>query len=140
MIRANIVSIAKSWLGTPYHHRAKVKGVGVDCAQILIAVFSEASLIEDFDSDDYPQDWMMHRSEEKYLLNIEKHAKKVDEPKPGDVALFKFGRCISHGAIIIEWPVIIHAYKPAGMVILDDVLANQSLGSRLVGFWSIVGE
>ncbi len=30
--------------------------------------------------------------------------------EPGDIVLWKFGRCFSHGAIIVEWPTIIHAY------------------------------
>lgn len=140
MMREKVVEVAKSWLGTPYHHRAKLKGIGVDCAQILVAVFSEAGIIDDFDTGQYPQDWMMHRSEELYLGSIEKYAKRVEQPKPGDIALFKFGRCVSHSAIVIEWPIVIHAYKMAGVVTYDDVIANKSLGDRLVGFWSVFGS
>ena len=35
-----IVEETKSWLRTPYHHQGAIKGVGVDCAMILIKVFS----------------------------------------------------------------------------------------------------
>lgn len=137
MTREKVVEVAKSWLRTPYHHRAKLKGCGVDCGQILVAVFSEAGVIDDFDTGEYPQDWMLHREEEKYLMAVEQYAHKVESPKPGDIALFKFGRCVSHAAIVIEWPVVIHAYKVAGMVTYDDVIANKPLGDRLVGFWSV---
>lgn len=139
MNRETIIQVAKSWLNTPYHHKARIKGIGTDCGQILIAVYSEAGLIEEFEPEDYPGDWMMHRSEERYLQTVETYATRVDRnPLPGDIALFKFGRCISHGAIVIEWPTIIHAYKPSGFVTLDDAENNQDLKDRLVGFWSVL--
>ena len=43
-----VVKEAYSWIGTPYHHQAMIKGVGVDCALILLAVFREAGLISFF--------------------------------------------------------------------------------------------
>ena len=136
--RDDVVSAARSWLGTPYHHRARVKGAGTDCGMILIAVFSEAGLIEDFDAGEYSPDWMMHRSQELYLQTVERYAKKVNrEPQAGDIALFRFGRCISHGAIVTEWPEIIHAYRPAGCVTIDNAEANDDLKGRLVGFWTV---
>jgi cell wall-associated NlpC family hydrolase len=139
MNRETIVRVAKSWLGTPYHHRAKIKGVGTDCGQILIAVFAEAGLIKDFDPGNYPGDWMLHRDEERYLGTIETYAKRITrDPLPGDIALFKYGRCISHGAIVTDYPEIIHAYKPSGCVILDNIETNEDLGNRLVGYWSVL--
>ena len=42
--RAAVVAEAKAWLGTPYHHRAKLKGVGVDCAQLPIAIYAAVGL------------------------------------------------------------------------------------------------
>lgn len=136
--RDDAVSVARSWLGTPYHHRARIKGVGTDCGMILIAVFSECGVIEDFDPGEYAQEWMMHRSEEKYLEAVERYATKVErDPLPGDIVLFKFGRCISHGAIVSEWPCIIHAYMQAGMVVEDNLDTNEALKNRLIGVWSV---
>lgn len=37
-MRNAIVAEARSWLGTPFHHQAMVKGVGVDCAMLVRAV------------------------------------------------------------------------------------------------------
>ena len=31
-LRERVVAEALSWLGTPYAHRQRLKGVGVDCA------------------------------------------------------------------------------------------------------------
>ena len=115
--RAAVVAEAMSWVGTPYHHHARIKGVGVDCAQILIAVYAAAGVVPAMDVGHYPTDWMLHRSEEVFAGWIEQAgAAPVDEPQPGDIALFKFGRCFSHGAIVIGPQQVVHACITAGRV------------------------
>jgi cell wall-associated NlpC family hydrolase len=133
-----IVAEARSWLGTPYHHLARVKGAGVDCAQILIAVYSTVGLIKEFDTGDYPMDWMMHRDEERYLGFITAYADQVESPMAGDVALYKVGRCFSHGAIVTTWPEIIHASRKDRAVVLADGTQGW-LGDKDVTFWRIRG-
>lgn len=60
---------------------------------------------------------MLHKSEEKFLMGIlENNLREVQQPLPGDVALFRFGRCFSHGAIVTRWPELIHAYVGLGVV------------------------
>ncbi len=109
--RAAILAEARSWLGTPYHHEARVKGAGVDCAQLLYAVYRHAGRIPAFDIPHYPPDWHLHRDTERYLGFVLDHAVEIaGPPLPGDIAIWKFGRCFSHGAIVLEWPRIIHAY------------------------------
>ena len=72
-MREKVIQEARTWLSTPYHHHAAIKGVGVDCAQILIEVYAAAGVVEKVDVGDYPHDWHMHRSEEKYLWWIKKY-------------------------------------------------------------------
>lgn len=127
-----------TWLNTPYHHQAAVKGAGVDCAQLLIEVFHRIGMIERIDVGNYPHDWHFHKDDERYLGWIEKFGHKVEQPKPGDIALFKFGRCVSHGAIVLEWPTVIHAYYQQGCVMGD---ANGvELKGRLHSVWSLWSE
>ncbi|MCL1908970.1 MAG: C40 family peptidase [Holophagaceae bacterium] len=135
----SITTAALSWLNTPYHHEARLKGIGVDCGQFPAAVFESLGLIPKLDIEPYPHDWHLHRDEERYLEIVERHFEKVDSPLPGDLALFRFGRAISHGSIVIDWPLIIHAYINARAVVLDDAIANQDLAKRLVGFWRLKG-
>lgn len=137
-IQQTVVEIAKTWLRTPYHHSARVKGAGVDCAQILLDVFVEAGLIEDFDPGDYPPDWMMHRSEERYLSFVTDRADLVESPQPGDVVLYKVGRCFAHGGIVVDWPTIIHASSRDRMVCLADGTQGW-LAGRDVQFWRARG-
>jgi cell wall-associated NlpC family hydrolase len=34
--RADVVIEARTWVGTPYHHQARLKGVGVDCIGLVL--------------------------------------------------------------------------------------------------------
>jgi cell wall-associated NlpC family hydrolase len=111
--RQRIVSVARSWLNTPYHTGGRVKGPqgGVDCLTVLAEVFTEAGLVPRIPIPHYPPDWHLHKSVERYLEGLLKYTKEIQgPPQPGDIALWKFGRCFSHGAIVINWPHVIHAY------------------------------
>lgn len=118
--RTRVLDIARSWLKTPFHDCACVKGAGVDCAMLVAAVFEEAGLIEKVPIEHYSPQWFLHRDEEKYLSYIVPRAVEIKQQnlKPADLVIFKIGRCFAHGAIITEdgWPYIIHAYKPDRMV------------------------
>jgi cell wall-associated NlpC family hydrolase len=109
--RAQVVAVARSWLGTPYHPCGRIKGAGVDCLTLLAEVYAEAGVTQYINVPYYPHDWHLHRGRERYLEGLLRYAHEINEPAgPGDIALWKFGRCFSHGAIVIEWPLIIHAY------------------------------
>lgn len=136
--RESIVKIARDWVGTPYQHRAQVIGAGVDCAQLLIAVYAGCGFItRDFSVQDYPMDWHLHRDEERYLNHVLAHAHEVTEPLDGDIALFKFGRTVSHAAIVTGWPMVVHAYRPAGYCCMSDVSVSDELKARWVGFYRL---
>lgn len=135
--RAAVVAEAMTWLRTPHIHEARVKGAGVDCGTLLLEVYEACGLIPHTDLPHLPHDWAAHKDQEVYLGHIETWAHRIDgPPEPGDIVLYRYGRCISHGAIVVAWPQIIHAYTGKG-VILDDALDNADLAERQVGFWSV---
>ncbi len=35
------VQEALTWLGTPYHHQGRIKGVGVDCGTLICEVYEK---------------------------------------------------------------------------------------------------
>jgi cell wall-associated NlpC family hydrolase len=134
--RARVVAEALTWVRTPYAHMGRVKGAGVDCGQLLALVYEAAGVTPEVVPESYPHDWHMHRSEERYLGHVEHYAHQIPGPPlPGDIALYRYGRTISHGAIVTRWPQVIHAYVGKG-VILDDALGNADLKKHFVGFWS----
>ena len=140
---SDVVGIARKYLNTSYHSGAKIKGTGIDCGWLLIAVYEDAGLlpIGECDPGYYSNEWHLHRSEEKYLGWIEKYCDVVEgDPLPGDIALFKFGRCVSHGGIITEWPYIIHAYVGMGVLvssIKESLLCDKNGDSRLYGIYRV---
>lgn len=132
-----IVREAKRWLDTPYHHAGDVLGAGVDCAMLLVRVFCDSGLVPPFDPRPYPPDWHLHRSAERFLGWIAQFAERAESPQPGDVALFKFGRCVSHGGIVetIEpEPVMIHADLESGCVCRCEV---RRFADRVAGYWRV---
>ena len=138
--RKRVIDEAVTWLRTPWHHNAKVKGAGVDCAQFLLGVYSGAGLVKDYDTGPYSKDWMLHNSEEVFLGFIERDMVQVDAPQVGDVIMYRFGRCFSHGAILVEPPArIIHSYLPDGMVIYGDG-AMFELSHRKKRFYTLKGR
>lgn len=138
-LRAAVVAEARTWRGTPYHHLGsgeqlrgrQLKGVGTDCAQLLIDVYSAAGVIDWFSTGKYSLDWMMHRDDERYVEIIERFADEFDWTArpilPADVVVWRYGRTFSHGGIVTEWPLIVHAFSPWGVVGEDDVSRPSEL-------------
>ncbi len=130
--RSQIVAEARRWVKTPYHPQGDILNVGVDCGMLLVRVFVDTGLCDPFDPRPYPDDWMLHRSEERFLGFILDRTKEVSAPQPGDVMVFRFGRCHSHGGVVTgTQPLrVVHAYKPARMVIEEEVHTNPMLSDR----------
>lgn len=137
--RMAVVNEAMTWLTTPYHHRASIKRAGVDCAMILVEVYFNAGVVKKKPViEDYPPDFMLHRDDERYIGWLKKYGKETTVPRAGDVIVWQYGRCFSHGAIVVDYPTIIHAYKKAGMVTLDSALSDDFEGRefKIFTFWS----
>lgn len=132
--RRAVVDAGRSWTGTRYRNRMAIKGVGVDCAQIVLESFREAGLVIDYEAERYSSDWHLHRDEEKYLSVVSRYMPVVQAgslsikergerflPLPGDVLMWKVGRTFSHSAIVTEWPRVLHASLPDRVVLEVDV-------------------
>ena len=140
--RDEIIAEALTWLGTPYQHAQMVKGAGVDCGMILVGIFSAVGLIPpEFRPKPYAPDWHMHRSEEKYLDQIKGFAHEIErnQAQRGDVVVFKFGRTFSHGAVIIDASLVLHAALKDGKVTLADMSLDADLIERDLKFFRVMG-
>ncbi len=139
--REDVLIEAQDWLGTPYHHAARVKGAGVDCLMLLLEVYGRAGVFASrgvdaaaIDIPRYSRDIMLHRSEETYLEGLRRYVVETDDPERGNIALWKFGRIYSHAGVITGWPMIIHAYAPEKMVVIGNA-AIGALAHRPVRFF-----
>lgn len=130
--RAAVVAEALSWLGTPWRHAARLKGVGVDCANLVIGVYAGAGLIAAFDPPPYPRDWHIHKSEEWFLRMLPGFPAvpiAAAAAGPGDLILFRIGRVYSHAAIVERWPIGVHAAVNEGQVIRCNLDRDTGLTS-----------
>ncbi len=129
--RKRLLDAAKAYHGTPYHHRAMLKGVGVDCGTFLICAATDAGLVPPIEVPVYSEQFNLHRSEDWYWQILMKHCVEVPMPPlPGDFVIWQFGRCFSHAALVIDWPRVLHACI-RDRVRYDDAHAAQWL--RFVG-------
>lgn len=132
--RSVVVAAARRWIGTPYHPCADILGAGVDCGMLIVRVFVDTGACPPFDPRPYPSDWHLHRSEERYLgfvlANCDERAAE-DPARPGDIIVFRFGRCWAHGGIVtVPYPLtLVHAFSPAGCVVEEQVARNGTLAA-----------
>jgi cell wall-associated NlpC family hydrolase len=101
---------------------------------LLAEVYEAAGVIPHVDIPFYPPDWHLHRGAERYLDGLTRYAREISAPpSAGDAVLFKFGRCFAHGAIVVAWPRLIHAWHNAGVVYAD--AGQGQLARRAVRFF-----
>ena len=139
--RRHVVTKAMTWLGTTYHHRAAVRGAGADCAMFPLSVFQVCGILPfDYRPPAYSVQWHLHHSEELYLKELARFAIEVTTPpRPADLVIFRFGRTFSHGAIVLDWPLIIHSCIPHG-VVLSDATRDADLAGRDVKLFTMNAE
>lgn len=121
-----IIQIAREWLGTPFHHQGRVKGVGCDCIGLVIGVAEEAGIeISRHDERNYsmlPDGKKLKAALDKYLMPID-----IEDISGGDILLMKFNKQPQHVGIVVDAHCgglgIIHCYMKARGVVehgLDD--------------------
>lgn len=128
MTRADIVTAARGWLGTPYHHQASRRGIGADCLGLLRGVWRECVGAEPETPPAYSPDWAEQTGEDVLLAVMLRHfdERATTAARPGDVFLFRIcaGCPAKHCAILTEPTKIIHAYWGRGVT-----------ETRLVPWW-----
>ena len=82
--RDRIIQTALDYLDTPYHHQGRVKGVGVDCAGLVICVARDLGL-SDYDLDGYSR----HADGVSLLKEFSAHCQPVSAPREGDSLVFR---------------------------------------------------
>lgn len=137
-----IAQEALTWLGTPYISGARVKGVGTDCANLLVGI-SEQLKITQIGQVRIPQhsnEWHLHKNRELFLQNIKLYCDEVEDLQIGDFLLYKYGRVASHGAVYVGDNHVVHAKIQDGVILTDmkDVMFYTKSGkSRLVGIYRV---
>lgn len=130
--REAVVAAARGWIGTPFHDGAALKGVGVDCAQLVRAVALETGLRTAIEPTGvYSHQWMLHRDDDRLVEFIKRYAGEVAEgdAREGDLVVYRVGRAFAHVAILSGGGKIVHAHKTSGCVI-ETGIGDYDLGER----------
>lgn len=136
----DIIDETLTWVDTPYHHKAIVKGHGVDCAMLIAGVGIELGMIDKSAIDtNYSIQWHLHHNEEVLIESLEKYGcTKSDKPmEVGDILVFKYGRVSSHLGILINKTQIVHAAQDADKVVINDL--NEEFERRLTYIYKFPG-
>ncbi|WP_438990432.1 NlpC/P60 family protein [Lentibacter sp.] len=126
-IAKEVLTEARAWIGTPYHHQASQKGVGTDCLGLLRGVWRRVYGAEPEAVPAYTPDWSEPQREERLWAAAARHLRAVPlaEAEAGDVLLFRMrsdamakhlGILSASGAA----PRFIHAYS--GHAVLESPL------------------
>jgi NlpC/P60 family putative phage cell wall peptidase len=135
--RQMVVAEAHTWIGTPFHHRQRVKGAGVDCAQLLAAVYENARVASIGELPHYSADWYLHRSDDLLETVLERYAAKLPpaaQVLPGDIVTFTFGRQVSHAGVAVDPGYMVHALS-GRTVTVEAFGPNTPYESRYAGAW-----
>ncbi|MFK8252222.1 NlpC/P60 family protein [Ancylobacter terrae] len=104
--RARIIAEARGWIGTPYLHRASLKGQGCDCLGLVRGIWRALYGAEPDTLPAYAPDWAEATGEERLAGAGRRHLVPVaiEHMRPGDVLLFRWRAHLpaKHAAILTE--------------------------------------
>jgi NlpC/P60 family putative phage cell wall peptidase len=115
-MKLGIVEAARRWVGTPYRHRAALRGVGCDCIGLVRGVWGEV-IGEPPELPPYRADWRdgAHSAE---LRELAERWLRPGEMVPGAVLLFRIGANLAprHCGIFVGDGRFVHAQERLGVV------------------------
>jgi len=156
--REIIISAARGWLGTPYHHQASVKRVGCDCLGLIRGIWRELCGPEPEAMPPYTRDWGNATGSETLIAAACRHLVKLPDvgaAASGDVLVFRMrDRGVAkHAGILVsalprsallerdgrpehEGPRMIHAQEGLGVV---EIPLGRWWRRRVVGAFRFPG-
>lgn len=118
-----VLTIARSWLSTPYLHQSSVQGVGADCLGLARGIWRALHGDEFWEVPPYSRDWgeagrreVLAEAARAALIEI-----SLDAAGPGTLILFRMAstvpakHCGILGASVMR-PSLIHAYDRSGVI------------------------
>lgn len=116
-----IITEALTWIGTPYRHQGRRKGVGCDCLGLLIGVWEAIYGAAPEQPGAYAADWAEAGGADTFLQAARRHCseKAATEMAAGDLILFRWRPHLpaKHAAILISRERFVHAYEGSAVVI-----------------------
>lgn len=130
--RAEVVAEAYTWMGTPWRHQHRTKGVAVDCAGLVIGVARQLGLVPpDFDFTGYGR-----QADGTLLAVCEQHMTRLprDQMAAGDVLVVAVDQDPQHMGLLVPYRhgglALIHASSTARKVVETRVMFARNFVFR----------
>ncbi len=114
-----LLTVALSWIGTPFRPHAGIKGAGADCMHVALLVYWESGHLFQFEAPPYTIDGGNHLKTSKFkdwLDQSSAFAKAEAPTQIGDCLLFKVGGVEHHVGIQITASTFIHSMRHHGVI------------------------
>jgi len=123
-----VIDAARQYLGTPWQHQARKRGVAVDCIGLLVGAFTDAGYaiddVTDYGRNPNPRRFLGHlaryfdRIGGKADATLVEHDRDAWEfARTGDVLVFSFvGRDTPQHVGICTGTNVLHTFQTAGKV------------------------
>lgn len=133
---AAVVTAARHWIGTPWRHQARERGIGVDCVGLAVAVIRETGAVPaDYGSAEIQRvDYARNPRGDSLRQVIAAHCMPSGRAAPGTLLLFRLG-ALRHIAICAG-ETMIHADRHHGVV---EVGYRHPWLHRTDSIWSLPG-
>lgn len=119
MIRAEVVDTVRAWLGTPFIPQQSRRGVGCDCAGLVLGVARDLGIVApDFRLPTYRQqpNGSMLKLCDEHLIRLSRGSQRA-----GDVVVMRFQREPQHLGILVPYRdtllAVVHALMTSERVV-----------------------
>jgi cell wall-associated NlpC family hydrolase len=136
--QGQIVTQARTWLGTPFHHQGRLKEVGCDCLGLFIGIAKELDVYSPDDDRKLADldiiNYSATPNTERLIRELEQNLEQIspDDLKPGTLALFNVINSPQHLGIITDYAGgelgLLHSISGRGVV---EHHLNQDWRSRI---------
>jgi cell wall-associated NlpC family hydrolase len=130
--RKMICDKTREYLKTPYQHSGRVKGIGVDCAGLIICVAKELDVYRGQDIQGYTR--IPDGKELLKAIQLKAGKRKdLNEAKEGDILLMRFAEEPQHLGILVEDNYLVHSYVRAREVTIHRF--SQDWQDKVIGVY-----
>ena len=138
--QAEVVAAARGWIGTPFQHQARLRGVGVDCIGVVVGVARELGL-SDYDISGYgaaPYAALVTREADDHMDRV-----PITAMRAGDVLMLRIENDPQHFGIVTEVPGaggvarFVHAFSKVGRCV--ETSLDRFWHSRVVAVYRFRG-
>lgn len=128
------LDVCKTWIGTPFKHQQKVKGMGCDCFGLFRGTYEEYTGEVTKQPIKYSESWVDVGTED-YLKNyLDELLEPTDSVESGCILLFNLMGVNKHIGIVLDEKNFLHSISPHGVVeakLTDRWLGRVSFKYRL---------